>query len=181
MIIHHQRHHQQPCHHLKFLLIPLFLFPSWPLLPATRLETQGLSLTLSLLHSPCSVAFRAELPCLLSLTVHLPAAFPAQPSLCAFYLELPTRLPSYKITSFSTSLIRKVKAKCESESCSVMSNSLWPHGLYSPWNSPGQNTEVGSLSLLQGVLPTKGSNWGHPHGRWILYQLSHQGSPRILE
>ena len=123
MIIHHQRHHQQPCHHLKFLLIPLFLFPSWPLLPATRLETQGLSLTLSLLHSPCSVAFRAELPCLLSLTVDLPAAFPAQPSLCAFYLELPTRLPSYKITSFSTSLIRKVKAKCESESCSVVSDS----------------------------------------------------------
>ena len=36
------------------------------------------------------------------------------------------------------------------ESCSVVSNSLWPRGLYSPWNSPGQNTGVGSLSLLQG-------------------------------
>ena len=46
-----------------------------------------------------------------------------------------------------------------SESCSVMSNSLWPHGLYSPWNSPGQNTGVGSLSLLQGIFPTQGSNW----------------------
>ena len=34
-----------------------------------------------------------------------------------------------------------------------MSNSLWPHGLYSPWNSPGQNTGVGNLSLLQGDLP----------------------------
>ena len=33
--------------------------------------------------------------------------------------------------------------RCESESCSIMSNSLWPHGLYGPWNSPGQNTEVG--------------------------------------
>ena len=31
-----------------------------------------------------------------------------------------------------------------------MSNSLLPHGLYSPWNSPGQNTGVGSFSLLQG-------------------------------
>ena len=41
----------------------------------------------------------------------------------------------------------------ESESCSIMSDSLQPHGLYSPWNSPGQNTEVGSLSLLQGNLP----------------------------
>ena len=43
---------------------------------------------------------------------------------------------------------------CQSESCSVMSNSLWPHGLYSPWNSPDQNTGVGNLSLLQGIFPT---------------------------
>ena len=55
------------------------------------------------------------------------------------------------------------------------------HGLYSPWNSPGQNTEVGSLSLLQGIFPTLGSNPGFPHCRWILYQLSHKGSPGILE
>ena len=68
-----------------------------------------------------------------------------------------------------------------SESHSVMSDSLRPHGLYSPWNSPGQNTGVGSLSLLQGIFPTQGSNPGLPHYRWILYQLSHQGSPRILE
>ena len=40
-----------------------------------------------------------------------------------------------------------------SESCSVMSDSLRPHGLYSPWTSPGQNTGLGSLSLLQGNLP----------------------------
>ena len=56
-----------------------------------------------------------------------------------------------------------------------------PHGLYSPWNSPGQNTGVGSLSLLQGILPTQGSNPGLPHCRQILYQLSHKESPRILE
>ena len=41
------------------------------------------------------------------------------------------------------------------ESRSVMSNSLRPHGLYSLWNSPGQNTGVGSLSLLQGIIPTR--------------------------
>ena len=58
-----------------------------------------------------------------------------------------------------------------------MSNSLWPHGLCSPWNSPGQNIGVGSLSLLQGIFPAQWSNWGLPHCRWILYQLSHQGSP----
>ena len=41
----------------------------------------------------------------------------------------------------------------ESESCLVVSDSLRPHGLYSPWDSPGQNTGVGSHSLLQGNLP----------------------------
>ena len=56
----------------------------------------------------------------------------------------------------------------ESESHSVVSDSLRLHGLYSSWNSPGQNTGVGSLSLLQGLLPTQGSNPGLPHCRWIL-------------
>ena len=60
------------------------------------------------------------------------------------------------------------------ESCSVVSDSLRLHRLYSPWNSPGQNTGVGNLSLLQGIFPTQGSNPGPPHCRWILYQLSHQ-------
>ena len=56
-----------------------------------------------------------------------------------------------------------------------------PWDLYSPWNSPGWNTGVGSLSLLQGIFPTQGLNPGLPHCRWILYQLSHKGSPRILQ
>ena len=68
-----------------------------------------------------------------------------------------------------------------SESHSVMFNSLQPHGLYRPWNSPGQNTGVGSLSLLQGIFPTQGLNPGLLHCRRILYQLSHKGSPRVLE
>ena len=54
-------------------------------------------------------------------------------------------------------------------------------GLYSTWNSPGQNTGVGSLSLLQGIFPTQGSNPGLPHCRRILCQVNHKGSPRILE
>ena len=61
-----------------------------------------------------------------------------------------------------------------------MFNSLQPHGLYRPWNSPGQNTRVGSLSLLQGIFPTQGWNPGLPLRRGILYQLSHKGSLRIL-
>ena len=56
----------------------------------------------------------------------------------------------------------------ESESRSVMSDSLWLHGL--------QNTGVGSLSLLQGIFPTQKSNPGLPHCRWILYQLSYEES-----
>ena len=104
-------------------------------------------------------------------------------------------------------LFMKLLPKNESGSCWVVSDSLQPHGLYSqrnspdqdkvkvvqscltlcepmncsPWNSPGQNTGVGSLSLLQGIFPTQGSNPGLPHGRRILYQLSHKGSPRMLE
>ena len=54
-----------------------------------------------------------------------------------------------------------------------------PHGLYSPWNSPGQNTGAGSLSLLQGIFPTQGSNPDHPHCRQIPYQLSYEGSPNM--
>ena len=102
----------------------------------------------------------------------------------------------------------------------VTSDSLQPHGLYSPWNSPGQNTGAGSLSLLQGnlpnpgieprspalqadslpaepqgkpkntgvsslfilqqIFPTQESNRGLLYCRWILYQLSYQGSPLFV-
>ena len=66
----------------------------------------------------------------------------------------------------------KVKVKV-AQSCLTLCNS--------PWNSPGQNTGVGSPSLPQGIFPTQGSNPGLPHCRQILYQLSHKESPRILE
>ena len=87
-----------------------------------------------------------------------------------------------------------------------MFDSLWPHRLQhtrllcpplspgkwmkvaqscltaTPWtiqsmNSPGQNTGVGSLSLLQRIFPIQGLNPGLLHCRQILYQLSHKGSP----
>ena len=69
----------------------------------------------------------------------------------------------------------------ESESCSVVFKSLRLHGLYSPWNSAGQNTGVDSLSLLQGSFPTQGLNLGFSHCRWIIYQLSYQGSPCLCD
>ena len=61
-----------------------------------------------------------------------------------------------------------------------MSDSLRPHGLYSPWNSPGQNNGVGSLPLLQGIFPTQGTNPGLLHCRQIIYQLSQDCSMVIL-
>ena len=70
--------------------------------------------------------------------------------------------------------------KNESEICSVVSNSLRPNGLYSPWNSSGQNTEVGRFSLLQGIFPTQGLNAGLLHCRWTLYQLSHKHPNQLL-
>ena len=115
----------------------------------------------------------------------------------------------------------ELKIEWVSESHSVMSISLRPQGLYSPWDSPGQNTGVGSLipspgvlpnpgikprsptlqedflpagpqgkpkntgagslSLLQWIFLTQESNWGLLHCRWILYQLSYQGSPNSVQ
>ena len=68
----------------------------------------------------------------------------------------------------------------ESESHLVVSDSLWPHGLYSQWNSPDQDTGVGSLSLLQGIFPTQGLNPGLPHCRQFLYQLSHRSENVLI-
>ena len=85
------------------------------------------------------------------------------------------------ITAFIVSQFQCSYQYSESERRSVVSNSLWPRGLYSPWNSLGQNTGVGSLSLCQGIFLTQGSNPCLPYCRRILYQLSHKGSPGILE
>ena len=76
-----------------------------------------------------------------------------------------------------------------SESCSVVSNSLLPNGLYNPWNSLGQNIGVDSLSLLQGIFPTQGSNLGIestlqadslPAEPYILYQFPYSTTSAIL-
>ena len=73
---------------------------------------------------------------------------------------------------------KKVFFLLESECHSIVSDSLWPYRLYSPWHFLGQNTGVSSLSLL---FPTQGLNTGVLHCRWILSQLSHKGNPRIME
>ena len=66
-----------------------------------------------------------------------------------------------KFSFFHRNLLEEVES--ESKSHLVECNFLQPHGLYSPWNSPGNNTGVGSLSLLQGIFPPQGLNPGLPH------------------
>ena len=63
---------------------------------------------------------------------------------------------------------------CDSRVCGPPGSSV--HG-----DSPGKNTGVSCHALLQGFFPTQGSTPGLPHCRRILYHVSHQGSPRILE
>ena len=81
-----------------------------------------------------------------------------------WYMDSLPLVPSGKLCSYL-----KVKVAW---SCPTLCNPMECR----PWNSPGQNTGVGSLSLLQGIFPTQESNPGLPLWRWIIYQLSYQGS-----
>ena len=92
-------------------------------------------------------------------------------------LSLCMALGSVLISFFSTGLSSFPSTTTQGtmeddESRSVVSNSLWPYVPYSPWNSPGQNTGVGSCFLHQGIFSMQGSNPGLQHCRWILNQLS---------
>ena len=80
------------------------------------------------------------------------------------------------------SLTREARL-CERERCSVMCKTLQPHALYSTWNSPGQNTGVGSLQPVPSPrgLPNPGVEPRSPTMQQVLYQLSHKESPRILD
>ena len=68
-----------------------------------------------------------------------------------------------------------------SESCLVVSSSLRPYGLYSPWILQSRILEWVAFPFTRVSYQTQQSNPGLPHCRWILYHLSHKGSPRILE
>ena len=72
---------------------------------------------------------------------------------------------------------REVLLSCLVVKLSGHFNYIGTHELYSPWNSPDQNTGVGSCSLLQGIVSTQGSNSDLPHCMQILYQLSHPEIP----
>ena len=98
--------------------------------------------------------------------------------------SLPPRLASHSSPSSHSCLVCTGSCCClGTRSCLTL---LQPHGLeptrlLSPWDFSDKNTGVDSLSLLQGIVPTQGLNTHLPHHRQIFYQLSHKGSPRMLE
>ena len=63
---------------------------------------------------------------------------------------------------------------------SVQPHELQPVRLLCPWDSLGNSSGVGCHALFQGILPTQELNQGLLHCRWILYQLSYQGTPNCL-
>ena len=92
-------------------------------------------------------------------------------------------IPFSRRSSWGNIMYEVKVAQLKSLSCVLV---LWPRGLEPArllclWNSPGQNTGVGSRSLLQGDLPNPGIKSGLPRFRQILYQVNHKGSPRTLE
>ena len=85
--------------------------------------------------------------------------------------------PQHAISVMCLSLTKSLQLYpllCNPVDCSPPGSSV--HG-----DSPGKNTGVGCHAVLQGIFPTQGSNPGLLHCRWILFCLSHQGSPGILE
>ena len=104
----------------------------------------------------------------------------------------PNHYSEIVISGFMSQIERQIKPVgtvwihiISSVSRSVVSDSLRPHGLQParllcPWNSPGKNTGVGCLFLIQGIFPAQGSNLGFLHCRQILYHLSHQEDTLIL-
>ena len=92
-----------------------------------------------------------------------------------------THTQFFKRNGIVSTVLKIIFIQWPSESHSVVFDSLRPHGLYSPWNSPGQNTRMGSEPFSRGSFQPRNRALRLLHCRRILYQLSHKGSPRILK
>ena len=111
-------------------------------------------------------------------------SFHTQSERCAVFSSKWTALSVLKITSHTWSDLLIVRLLfLVAQSCPTLCNPMdcSPPGSSVQGDSPGKNTGVGCLALLQGIFPTQGLDQGLPHWRWILYSLNQQGSPRILE
>ena len=92
--------------------------------------------------------------------------------MCIFFFFKPRKLQQrWQKERWAVAFVTVSEVKV-TQSCPTLCD---PMDLYSPWSSPGQNTGVGSLSLLQGIFPTEGSNPSLLFCRWILYGVSHRG------
>ena len=102
--------------------------------------------------------------------VFLPGESQGRRSLAGYHYGVAqsrTRMKWLSSSSLSSKIVRSYTLS-ESESCLVMFDSLWTHGLYSPWSSPGQNTGVDSLSLLKGSSqPRDWTQVSHYAGRFF--------------
>ena len=97
--------------------------------------------------------------------------------------RIQSTLFSYSHLYYFYFLLESSTRCCAALSRPVVSDSLWPHGLWPtrllcPRGSPRKNTGVGCQALLQGIFPTQGSNPGILHCRWILYSLEPPGKPK---
>ena len=101
----------------------------------------------------------------------------------SFLTRSQTHVPFIVRQILNQQTMREVLVWLVTQSCPTLCSPMdcSPPGSSVHGDSPGKNTGVGSHALLQGIFSTQGSNSGLPHCRWILYCLSHQGSPRILE
>ena len=115
--------------------------------------------------------------CLLSLLLYRfpdPSFFPSSYSLslCNLHVKKKNVRPvMFPTSGFSLCLVvQSCPTVCDRMDFSLPGSSVHR-------DSPGQSTGVGSLSFLQSIFPTQGSNPGLPRSRQILYHLSHQGSP----
>ena len=99
---------------------------------------------------------------------------------CLFRYYLYFRRIKWEVAKANMTKVIYTSSKCREVKVTQLCPTLCDP-IYSPWNSPGQNTGMGSFFPLQGIFPTHSSNPGFLHCRRILYQLSHKGSPRTLE
>ena len=133
----------------------------------------NLQLHVSGLHSEASNVNMTDMVCAIHFIILISCWISADDQETLPYSKCPDVCTIFNLvfitSSFKTWLWKVKVAQSWPTLCNPMD---W---LYRPWNSPGQDTGVGSISLLQGIFTTQGSNPGVPHCRWILYQLSHKG------
>ena len=101
-------------------------------------------------------------------------SFPNPMTICSLYFLSHITWLLSGISSLLFLVAQSCPTLCDPMHCSPSGSSV--HG-----DSPGENTGVDCHAPPPRIFPTQGLNPGFPHCRWILYCLSHQGSPRILE